>query len=109
MTNRVDNGTELTSKATHQGAYSPGVQFDFSRPRKPTSNKLVEAFKGRLRAECLNENLFVSLEDIGERFEAWRTNCKERRPQSPPEKPGSQGMRFNLPGETGKLKRRFLP
>ena len=36
---------------------------DFSRPSKPTDNATIEAFNARLRAECLNENWFLSLAD----------------------------------------------
>ncbi len=79
---RVDNGTEFTSKALDQWAYANGVQLDFSRPGKPTDNALIESFNGRLRAECLNENWFLSLEDAEEKIEAWRTEYNERRPHS---------------------------
>ena len=75
----IDHGTEFTSKALDQWAYAHGVQLDFSRPGKPTDNALIESFNGRLRAECLNENWFLSLEDAGEKIEAWRTDCDERR------------------------------
>lgn len=42
---RVDNGSEFTSKRLDQWAYLNGVRLDFSRPRKPTDNGLIEAFK----------------------------------------------------------------
>lgn len=79
---RVDNGSEFTSKALDQWAYANGVQLDFSRPGKPTDNALIESFNGRRRAECLNENWFLSLEDADEKIEAWRTDYNERRPHS---------------------------
>ncbi|AXW88383.1 hypothetical protein CKQ53_16330 [Lonsdalea britannica] len=31
--------------------------MDFSRPGPPTDNATVESFNGRLRQECLNENV----------------------------------------------------
>ncbi len=34
-------------------AYANIVILDFSRPGKPTDNAFIEAFNGRLRAECL--------------------------------------------------------
>jgi len=67
---RVDNGTEFTSKRLDQWAYLSGVRLDFSRPGKPTDNGLIEAFNGRLRAECLNENWFLSLADAKEKVAA---------------------------------------
>lgn len=79
---RVDNGTEFTSKALDQWAYANSAPLDFSRPGKPTDNALIESFNGRLRAECLNENWFLSLEDAEEKISSWRTDYNEHRPHS---------------------------
>ena len=79
---RVDNGTEFTSKRLDQWAYLSGVRLDFSRPGKPTDNGLIEAFNGRLRAECLNENWFLSLADAKEKVAAWRLHYNTERPHS---------------------------
>jgi putative transposase len=79
---RVDNGPEFVSKSLDWWAYFNGVELDFSRPGKPTDNAFIESFNGRLRAECLNENWFLSLEDAQEKIEAWRTDYNERRPHS---------------------------
>jgi putative transposase len=57
----VDNGSEFTSKAWDAWAYAYGVKLDFIRPGKPVDNAVIESFNGRGRAECLNENVFVSL------------------------------------------------
>ena len=65
-----------------QWAYANGVQLDFSRPGKPTDNALIESFNGRLRAECLNENWFLSLEDAEEKISSWRRDYNEQRPHS---------------------------
>jgi len=82
QTIRVDNGSEFTSKALDQWAYANRLALDFSRPGKPTDNALIESFNGRLRAECLNENWFLSLEDAKEKIEAWRIDYNEHRPHS---------------------------
>ncbi len=79
---RVDNGTEFTSKRLDQWAYLNGVQLDFSRRGKPTDNGLIEAFNGRLRAECLNENWFLSMDDAREKVESWRRHYNGERPHS---------------------------
>jgi len=79
---RVDNGTEFTGKRLDQWAYLSGVKLDFSRRGKPTDNGLIEAFNGRLRAECLNEHWFLSLEAAPEKVEAWRRHYNEERPHS---------------------------
>ncbi len=77
---RVDNGPEFISRVLDQWAYLNGVELDFSRPGKPTDNAFIEAFNGRLREECLNENWFLSLEDAREKVEAWREEYNRRRP-----------------------------
>jgi putative transposase len=77
---RVDNGPEFTSKMLDQWAYLNGVELDFIRPGKPTDNALIEAFNGRFRQECLNENWFLSLEDAREKVEEWRQHYNGERP-----------------------------
>ena len=77
---RVDNGPEFISKVLDQWAYLNGVELDFSRPGKPTDNALIEAFNGRFRQECLNENWFLSLEDAREKVEDWREEYNKKRP-----------------------------
>jgi putative transposase len=77
---RVDNGPEFTSKKLDQWAYLNGVKLDFSRPGKPTDNAMIEAFNGRFRAECLNENWFLSLEDAREKVQAWKEEYNKCRP-----------------------------
>jgi putative transposase len=84
-------GPEFTSRALDQWAYLNGVALDFSRPGKPTDNAYIEAFNGRLRAECLNPHGFLSLEDASEKLEAWRMDYHEARPH------GSLG--YLAPGE----------
>jgi len=79
---RVDNGTEFTSKRLDQWAYLNGVKLEFSRRGKPTDNGLIEAFNGRLRAECLNENWFLSLDDAKAKVETWRQHYNGERPHS---------------------------
>ena len=76
---RVDNGPEFTSKRLDQWAYLSGVELDFSRPGKPTDNAFIEAFNGRFRQECLNENWFLSLEDAVDKVESWRRHYNGER------------------------------
>lgn len=60
---RVDQGSEFISRDLDLWAYAHNVVLDFSRPGKPTDNAFIEAFNGRLRAECLNAHWFLSLAD----------------------------------------------
>jgi putative transposase len=79
---RVDNGTEFTSKILDQWAYINQVTLDFSRPGKPMDNAFIESFNGRVRAECLNENWFLSLDDAKTKVEDWRQDYNNHRPHS---------------------------
>lgn len=63
---RVDQGAEFISRDLDLWAYANNVTLDFSRPGKPTDNAFIEAFNGRLRAECLNAHWFLTLADARE-------------------------------------------
>ncbi|GGC73491.1 hypothetical protein GCM10011504_58550 [Siccirubricoccus deserti] len=69
---RLDNGPEIICRDLDLWVYAPGVVLDFSRPGKPTDNAFAESFNGKVRAECLNANWFLSLEDARRKCEAWR-------------------------------------
>ena len=66
-----DNGTELTSVAVLRWA-SARVGWHYIEPGKPTQNAFIESFNSRLRDECLNEHVFMSLAAARELIEAWR-------------------------------------
>jgi putative transposase len=42
----------------------------------------IESFNSRFRQECLNERLFLSLEDAKEKVGAWRSHYNKQRPHS---------------------------
>ena len=77
---RVDQGSEFISRDLDLWAYQNGVTLDFSRPGKPTDNAFIEAFNGRLRAECLNTHWLMSLDDARTKLEDWRRDYNEVRP-----------------------------
>jgi putative transposase len=77
---RADNGPEFVSRDLDLWAYANDVTLDFSRPGKPTDNAFIEAFNGRLRAECLNTQWFLTLEDARQKLENWRRDYNEVRP-----------------------------
>ena len=78
----VDNGTEFSSKAMDLWAYQNGVHLDFIRPGRPVENGYIESFNGRLRDECLNVEVFFSLDDVREILERWRDDYNHYRPHS---------------------------
>src|SRR3546814_16151266 len=51
-------------------------------PGKPKQNGFVESFSGRLRDECLNETLFVSLGHARSVLRLWRDDYNHVRPHS---------------------------
>jgi putative transposase len=57
---RSDNGPELVSKRLIQWLKEKGVEPVFIEPGSPWENGLVESFHGKLRDECLNEEIFSS-------------------------------------------------
>ena len=77
-----DNGTELTSHAVLAWCQDTGVEWHYIAPGKPQQNGFVESFNGRLRDECLNEHLFLSLAVARRIIEAWRTDYNTVRPHS---------------------------
>ena len=79
---RVDNGPEFISKDLDLWAWSKGVTLDFSRPGKPTDNAYVESFNGKVRAECIDQNWFLTLDDARSKCEAYQGEYNEVRPHS---------------------------
>ena len=79
---RMDNGPEFISKALDAWAYAKGVRLQFIQPGKPTQNAYIESFNGRLREECLNEEVFTSLADARGKIESWRQDYNTLRPHS---------------------------
>ena len=79
---RVDQGPEFISKDLDLWAYMNGVILDFSRPGKPTDNAFAEAFNGKVRAECIDQNWFLSIEDARLKCETYRHEYNNERPHS---------------------------
>ena len=53
---------------------------DFIRPGKPVENCFIESFNGRLRDECLNIEVFFTLEDVREKLAHWQEDYNGTRP-----------------------------
>ncbi len=78
----VDNDFEFASRALEVKAYQQRIQLDFIRPGKPVENSFIESFNGRLRDECLNVELFFSVQAAREKLERWRDDYNHHRPHS---------------------------
>jgi transposase InsO family protein len=49
---------------------------------KPVENGFIESFNGKLRDECLNTEIFFTLEDARQKLAHWRKDYNEQRPHS---------------------------
>jgi putative transposase len=97
----VDNGPEFASKALHAWAYQHGIQLHFIDPGKPVQNAFIESFNGSCRNECLNQELFVDVDDARRKIERWRRHYNEERPHS--------GLGHRAPAEFGRKARGLRP
>ena len=77
-----DNGAEFTSQAILRWLQEVGIEWHYIAPGKPMQNAFVESFNGRLRDECLNENLFSSLDEAREILRKWKEDYTQIRPHS---------------------------
>ena len=75
-----DNGTEFTSRAILKWANDNTVDWHYIDPGK--QNAFIESFNGSLRDECLNEEMFDSLEDARRKLALWRYDYNNVRPHS---------------------------
>lgn len=78
----IDNGTEFDSKVMDEWAFKRKVRLAFIRPGKPNENAYCESFNGKFRDECLNENLFETLDHARKLIEDWRIDYNDVRPHS---------------------------
>jgi len=76
-----DNGTELTSSAVLRWAIDR-VAWHYIQPGKPVQNAFIESFNSKLRDECLNEHVFLSLGEAREIITAWRLDYNHVHPHS---------------------------
>jgi len=77
-----DNGREFASRVMDAWAYHQRIHLDFIRPGKPVENGFIESFNGRVREECLNLEVFFTLEDVREKLARWQEDYNGIRPHS---------------------------
>ena len=79
---RSDNGPEFACKAIKKWLASEQVGTLFIEPGSPWENGYVESFNGKLRDECLNGELFLSLAEARYVVDRWRMDYNHHRPHS---------------------------
>jgi len=77
-----DNGTELTANAMLKWTEINRIEWHYIAPGKPQQNGFMESFNGKLRDECLNEQVFTSLAQAKRIIESWRIDYNTARPHS---------------------------
>jgi transposase InsO family protein len=80
--NLTDTTGEFAGRALDAWAYLHQVKLDFIRPGKPVENGFIESFNGKLRDECLNSEVLLSIADAREKLEHWRHDYNHLRPHS---------------------------
>ena len=73
-------GSELTSRAILEWQNETSIAWHYITPGKPQQNGFVESFNGKLRDECLNEEVFDSLTHARKVLARWRHDYNHQRP-----------------------------
>jgi transposase InsO family protein len=79
---RSDNGPEFIAKQLGIWLLSQGSQSQFIKPGAPWQNGHAESFMARLRAECLDAEVFFNLADAKLKLSLFRCYYNQERPHS---------------------------
>jgi len=79
---RSDNGPEFVAHAVKEWLSKHAVRSIFINPGSPWENSYIESFHGKLRDECLNQEIFSSVAQAGIVLENWREEYNNYRPHS---------------------------
>jgi putative transposase len=98
---RSDNGAEMTAKVVRSWLAGLGTKTLYIEPGSPWENGYCESFNGKLRDECLNQEIFYSLKEAQIVIGQWRNQYNTIRPHSslgyrPPAPQTSTGQSINL-------------
>ncbi len=77
---RCDNGPEMISKALRKWVAKAGSQIQYIAPGSPWENGYCESFNGKLRDECLRQEIFYSLKEAQIVIGLWQTTYNRVRP-----------------------------
>ena len=79
---RSDNGGEFLARTLAVFLAASGTKTYFIKPGSPWQNGFIESFNSRLRAECLDVELFHNLADAQIKLAVYRRWYNEQRPHS---------------------------
>ena len=79
---RSDNGSEFTAIRVRRWLEKLQIRPLYIEPGSPWENGYIESFKGKLRDELLNGEIFYSLKEAQVLIEKWRQHYNTVRPHS---------------------------
>ena len=79
---RSDNGGEFIAATLQAWLGESGARMIYIAPGHPWENGYAESFNGKLRDECLNEEVFWGEQHAQVIVERWRRQYNEERPHS---------------------------
>jgi putative transposase len=79
---RSDNGGEFIADRLKEWLAEQGTETAYIEPGHPWENGYGESFIGKLRDECLNEDVFYNHRYAQAVVESWRRQYNEERPHS---------------------------
>lgn len=79
---RSDNGPEFIAQAVRDWLGNLDVKTLYIEPGSPWENGYCESFNGKLRDECLNREIFYTLQEAQVLIEHWRCFYNTKRPHS---------------------------
>ncbi|WCS27880.1 IS3 family transposase [Methylobacterium sp. NMS14P] len=99
---RCNNGPEMISKALRKWVAKAGSQIQYIAPGSPWENGYCEIFDGKLRDECLRQEIFYSLKEAQAVIALWQNTYNCIRPHSslglrPPAPVSYPDLAFRLP------------
>ena len=99
---RCDNGHEMIAKALRKWVAKAGSQIQQIALGSPSENGYCEGFNGKLRVECLRQEIFYSLQEAQAVIALWQNTYNRVRPHSslgyrPPAPVSFPDLAFRLP------------
>ncbi len=99
---RCDKGPEMIAKALRRWVSKAGSQIQYIAPGSPWENGYCESFNGKLKDECLRQEIFYSLREAQIVIGLWQNTYNRVRPHSslgyrPPAPVTYPDLTFRLP------------
>jgi len=79
---RCDNGPEMISDLMVKFGLKHGIEIRYTQPGKPMQNGLVERLNGTIRTECLNLQVFATIQQVQQALDVWWHRYNFERPHS---------------------------